>query len=178
MIKYSEKQKLSAIQTYISGELGLRATALLHNVGFTSLRNWISRYEALGIAGVQRKRRQAYDVEFKMKVLQTVKAEGLSHRQAGALFNIRRFSSIADWQRAYDKDGMGGLMPNHAAPRERNVVIHTPEPPLLSESSDIPSRQELLKELEYLRTENAFLKKLKALVQTQTTSAPGKGRKS
>ena len=80
MIKYSEKQKLSAIQTYISGELELRATALLHNVGFTSLRNWISRYEALGIAGVQRKRRQAFYVDFKMKVLQRVKAEGLPTR--------------------------------------------------------------------------------------------------
>ena len=176
MIKYSKKQKLSAIQTYISGELGLRATALLQNVGFTSLRNWISRYEALGIAGVQRKRRQAYDVEFKKKILQTVKAEGLSNRQAGALFNIRRFSSIADWERAYVKDGMGGLMPNHAAPQERNVVIHSQESPLFSEGSDIPSRQELLKELEYLRTENSVLKKLKALVQTK--SAPGRGHKS
>lgn len=178
MIKYSEQQKLDAIQTYISGELGLRATALLHDVGFTSLRNWISRYEALGIAGVQRKRREAYDVEFKMKVLQRIKAEGLSHRQAGALFNIRRFSSIGDWERAFDEDGIGGLMPNYAKRREQKVVSHAPEPPCDSEGSEIPSREELLNELEYLRTENAFLKKLKALVQTQTKSAPSKGRKS
>lgn len=162
----------------MSGELGLRATALLHNVGFTSLRNWISRYEALGIEGVRRKRREAYDVEFKMKVLQKVKVDGLSHRQAGALFNIRRFSSIGDWERAYDKDGIGGLMPNYSRRRDQKVVSHAPEPPCDSEGSEIPSREELLKELEALRTENAFLKKLKALVQTQAKSAPGKGRKS
>ena len=176
MIKYSEKQKLSAIKTYISGELGLRATALLHNVGFTSLRNWISRYEALGIAGVQRKRRQAYDVEFKMKVLQTVKAEGLSHRQAGALFNIRRFDSIAAWERAYDRDGIAGLMPHQPLRQERKAPDGAPKREPDSAVAETPSRQELLAELEALRTENAYLKKLKALVQTK--SAPGSGHKS
>ena len=93
-----------------------------------------------------------------MKVLQRLKAEGLSNRQAGALFIILSCSSIADWERAYDKDGMGGLMPNRAAPQERNVIIQTPEPPLFSEGTEIPSRHELRKELEYFRTENAFLK--------------------
>jgi len=42
----------------------------------------------------------------------------------------------------------------------------------------MPSRQELLEQLEALRTENAYLKKLKALVQAQAKSAPGSGRKS
>ena len=113
-----------------------------------------------------------------MKVLQRVKAEGLSHRQAGALFNIRRFSSIADWERAYDKVGIGGLMPNHATRREQKVVSHSPEPPRDSEGAGIPSREELLNELVALRTENAFLKKLRALVQSQAKSAPSKRRKS
>ena len=178
MNKYSEQQILDAVETYRSGELGLRATATLHNVGFTSLRNWICRYEALGVQGVQRKRRQVYDVDFKMKVLQRIKAEGLSHRQAGALFNIRRFSSIADWERTYDKDGIGGLMLNRATRQEKTVPSRIPEPLLESEGTEIPSRQDLLKELEALRTENAYLKKLRALVQTQAKSAPGKRRKS
>lgn len=178
MNKYSEQQILEAVATYRSGELGLRATAKLHNVGLTSLRNWLSRHEALGVAGIQRKRRQVYDVNFKMEVLQRIKAEGLSDRQAGALFNIRRFSSIADWGRTYDKDGIGGLMLNRATRQEKVVPSRAPEPLLESEGTEIPSRQDLLKELEALRTENAFLKKLRALVQTQTKSAPGKGRKS
>jgi transposase len=176
--KYSEQQKLQAVESYRSGELGLRATAVLQNVDVASLRKWVSAYEAIGIAGIQRKRRQTYDLKFKIEVLQKLKSEELSYRQAGALFNIRRFDSIATWERAYDRDGIAGLMPNQSTRRERKAPEGAPKPAPDSASAEIPSRQELLEELEALRTENAYLKKLKALVQAQAKSAPGSGRKS
>ena len=103
MKKYSEQQKLDSVKSYRTGELGLRATATLLNVDVASLRKWVAAYEAIGIAGIQRKRRQTYDLNFKLEVLQKVKSEDLSYRQAGALFNVRRFDSIAAWERAYDK---------------------------------------------------------------------------
>lgn len=40
------------------------------------------------------------------------------------------------------------------------------------------TREQLLAEVNSLRMENAYLKKLDALVQSQRKSAPGKGRKS
>jgi len=64
------------------------------------------------VAGIQRKRRQTYDLHFKLQVVQRVKSDQLSYRQAGALFNVRRFDTIAEWERAYDKDGIAG---SHAA---------------------------------------------------------------
>ena len=70
MNKYSEQQKLDAVEGYRSGELGLRATAALHNVDVASLRKWVAAYEAIGIVGIQRKRRQTYDLNFKLEVLQ------------------------------------------------------------------------------------------------------------
>ncbi len=99
-MKYSEQQKLESVQTYRSGDRGLTATAALHNVDVASLRKWVAAYEALGIAGIQRKRRQTYDLHFKLQVVQRVKSEQLSYRQAGAIFNVRRFDSIAEWERA------------------------------------------------------------------------------
>jgi transposase len=177
-IKYSEQLKLVAVETYRTGELGLRATAALHNVDVASLRKWVAAYEAIGIAGIQRKRRQTYDLKFKLEVLQKIKSEELSYRQAGALFNIRRFDSIAAWERAYERDGVAGLMPNHTSSREREASDGAVKPAPESAAAGTPSRQELLEELEALRTENAYLKKLKALVQAQAKSAPGSGRKS
>jgi len=168
--KYSEQQKLDAVESYRSGELGLRATAALHSVDVASLRKWVAAYEAIGIVGIQRKRRQAYDLNFKLEVLRKLKSEGLSYRQAGALFNVRRFDSIASWEQAYDRDGIAGLMPHKPSHRERAAQSGVPK--------ETPSRQELLDELEALRTENAYLKKLKALVQAQAKSAPGSGHKS
>lgn len=178
MNKYSEQQKLDAVESYRSGELGLRATAALHNVDFASLRKWVAAYEAIGIAGIQRKRRQSYDLKFKIEVLQKLRSEELSYRQAGALFNVRRFDSIAEWERAYNKDGIAGLMPHQPSRRDRAAPGGAPKPAPDSAGAEMPSRQELLEELEALRAENAYLKKLKALVQAQAKSAPGSGRKS
>ena len=178
MKRYSEQQKLDAVQGYRSGDLGLRATAVLHNVDVASLRKWVAAYEAIGIAGIQRKRRQTYDLEFKLEVLRTIKSEELSYRQAGALFNVRRFDTIASWERAYEKDGIAGLMPQQPTRREPNAPGGAPKPLADSDGAETPSRQELLAELEVLRTENAYLKKLKALVQAQAKSTPDSGRKS
>lgn len=178
MNKYSEQQKLDAVESYRSGELGLRATAALHSVDVASLRKWVAAYEAIGIAGIQRKRRQAYDLNFKLEVLRKLKSEGLSYRQAGALFNVRRFDSIASWEQAYDRDGIAGLMAHKPSHRERAAQSGVPKPAADPANAETPSRQELLDELEALRTENAYLKKLKALVQAQAKSALGSGRKS
>lgn len=178
MNKYSEQQKLDSVNAYRSGDLGLRATAVLHNVDVASLRKWVAAYAALGIAGIQKKRRQTYDLKFKLEVLQKIKAEELSYRQAGALFNVRRFDAIASWERAYDKDGVAGLMPQQSTRQEPKAPGETPDLSPDSDGAEMPSRQELLEELETLRTENAYLKKLKALVQAQAKSAPKRGRKS
>ena len=178
MNKYSEQQKLDSVNAYRCGDLGLRATAVLHNVDVASLRKWVAAYEALGIAGIQRKRRQTYDLKFKLEVLQKIKSENLSYRQAGALFNVRRFDTIASWERAYDKDGVAGLMPQQPTRQEPMTPSAAPDPVPDSDGAALPSRQELLEEMETLRTENAYLKKLKALVQAQTKSAQNSGRKS
>lgn len=178
MNKYSEQQKLDAVEAYRAGELGLRATAELHNVDVASLRKWTAAYEVLGVVGIQRKRRQTYDLHFKFQVVQRVKSDQLSYRQAGALFNVRRFDSIAEWERACDKDGIAGLMPQNSRSPQRTVPGPAPGALSFSEVAETPDHQALLEEIETLRTENAYLKKVQALVPHQAISAPGRKRKS
>lgn len=176
MNKYSEQQKLDAVETYRSGELGLRKTAELHGVNVASLRIWVAAFDAIGIAGIQRKRRQAYDLKFKLEVLRRIEIDGLSHRQAAALFNIRGFSRIAGWERTYQKDGVAGLMPSQKPFQRGSAADNAPAASSDTEDADAPSRQKLLDELETLRAENAYLKKVRALVQSK--SAPSKKRES
>jgi transposase len=52
------------------------------------------------------------------------------------------------------------------------------EPPRQSQDDDRRTREELINELSNLRMENAYLKKLKALVQTTAQQAQRKKRKS
>ena len=51
-----------------------------------------------------------------------------------------------------------------------------PPDPGASQDGDHRSRQELLREVQQLRMENAYLKKLDALVQDRSRSARKKGR--
>ena len=43
-MKYSEKQKLAAVEAYMEGSHGLRGTAASVGVGFDVLRQWVAAY--------------------------------------------------------------------------------------------------------------------------------------
>lgn len=178
MKKYSEQEKLAAVQAYCSGQLGWKATAKAHDVEASSLRKWVAAYQVHGVDGVREKRRQLYGREFKLKVLQRVRDEDLSYRQAAALFDIRHFNIIGAWERAYERDGMPGPPPQWVGQRKsmtNGEGKNSAAPPC---EDDKRTREELLEELNSLRLENAYLKKLEALVQSQAKSAQGRGRKS
>ena len=119
-----------------------------------------------------------YGIEFKLAVLQRIRNEGLSYRQAAAVFDIRHFNIIGAWERAYDRDGVDGLIP-YGATRHK-TMNKAPPPQAVSQPCDdeMRTRQELLVELNTLRLENAYLKKVDALVRTQAKSAQKKSRKS
>jgi transposase len=171
--KYPEKVRLDAVKAYLSGQRGLKATAQAQGVGVHSLRSWVAAYQAHGVAGIQRKPRMAYDPEFKLRVLGRIREEGLSYRQAGALFGVRRFDQIGAWERAFREKGLAGLAPDRQMTMKKKV-----KEPDLGEAPDDDrrSRQELLREVQQLRMENAYLKKLEALVQDKSRSVPKKGR--
>jgi transposase len=159
------------VKSYEAGRQGLRATALRFDVDFSSLRLWISRFRSHGIEGLRRKKKETYARDFKLTVLKRMRDEGLSHRQAAALFNIRRFNVVGKWERDYAREGMPGLVPYKDKGRRQRSVDET-------SGDETRSREDLLAELNQLRLENAYLKKVDALVQARTKSAPVRKPKS
>lgn len=111
MTRYTEEQRLAAVTAYRKGAGGLRATASAHGVGVDSLRAWVAAYEANGKTGLVAKRRVNYDLDFKLEALRRMQDEGLSCRQAAALFNIRRLDLVAEWSRLYAAHGAAALQP-------------------------------------------------------------------
>jgi transposase len=155
MAKYSDRQKIGAARDYCSGHLGLRQVAERHGVNVASLRLWAAAYRLRGEKGVLTKDRQVYSVEFKLSVLQRMRSENLSGRQAAALFNIRRHDMIGVWKRAYETGGLVALYPGAQAA----VMSHISKPDAAEKVSDEKrTREELLDELNQLRLENAYLK--------------------
>ena len=177
MSKYTDKQKLEAVEAYRRGAGGLLAIAQAHGVGFDSLRKWVGAYSVHGAAGVVTKKRGSnYDLEFKLEVLRRMNEEGISCRQAAAVFNIRRLDQVAEWSRLYALHGVAGLQPGWRedgppmtkTPRRRNDVDALADEQL--------SREDLLRDLRQLRLENAYLKKVQALARAKKRSVPAKGR--
>ncbi|MCY0387906.1 helix-turn-helix domain-containing protein [Robbsia sp. Bb-Pol-6] len=160
MSKYTDEQKVAVAVDYCSGSAGMRAVALRHGVDFTSLRQWVAGYREHGAAGVQTKPRQRYSAEFKLAVVLRKRAERLSDRQAAALFNVRRFNIIRDWERAYDAGGVGALEPYITERRKKAMKKPLVLPERAQESDVARSKEDLIAELNQLRMENAYLKKL------------------
>jgi transposase len=173
-MKYEEEFKLATVERYLQGTDGYERFAKKCGLAKHTLRIWVLRYRKHGAAGLARKTGR-YDADFKMSVIRHMWENALSYTQAAAVFNVRNVSSVAAWERRYRDGGALALDP----PRKiscTGMQAPTSKPDPLPED-DKRSREDLLKELEYLRMENAYLKKVDALVQAKQNSNAQKKRK-
>lgn len=175
MTKYNLALKQALIQECLSAH-SVHEVALKHDISPSMLRRWVKGYEKHGAAGLIAKYSH-YDAQFKLKVLQCIEQDGLSAQQACIQFDIRGPSSIREWKRLYDEGGVEALHPHRARefsmPRKPSKKSSV-SPPIASDSELTP--EQMLEELEYLRAENAYLKKLDALIQADPRTAQARKR--
>lgn len=177
MGKYTEQAKLAAVEDYCTGSRGLRDVAHRHGVDFSSLRQWVAAYRVHGSAGIKSRKPQRYSTDFKLSVLKRMRDEQLSYRQTAALFDIRRFGMIGEWERLYDEGGPAALtlVPIKVGYQKKMPTpTSSTQPDLANDESR--SRDELIAELKQLRMENDYLKKLEALDQKKR-EAQQRGRR-
>jgi transposase len=169
-MKYDKKFKLRLVKCYLDGKGSFKSIARLHGLSDAQLRRWVAAYQQHGVSGLARSLRQ-YDAAAKLSILRRMWRCRLSYNQTAALFDIRSPGHLGRWERQYHAEGVDAL-----ASRSRGSPKIMPAiPPPQSAAQTVPdeqrSREELLKELEYLRAENAYLKKLDALVQAKKSVA-------
>ena len=172
MTKYDEQFKLRMVREYLDGSAGSDTLAKRYGLLGSLLRRWVAMYRARGESGL-RKKHSAYSGEFKLSVLQHMWDNGLSFGQTAAAFNIRHHAIVGVWERSYRAGGFDALVPR---PRGRPKQMPVPTTKAESTSDDEKrTHEELLAELNQLRMENAYLKKLQALVQAkQKATSPTK----
>ena len=96
-----------------------------------------------------------YNGEFKQKVVETMMREKLSYREAAREYGIVDHKTVAKWERIYLEEGPEGL---YIERRGRGSKGRPPK----GLSPEV--EEDLLAEVQRLRAENAYLKKLNALV--------------
>ncbi len=173
MAKYEERFKLEVAQLGAQGAISVVQVAARYGLDYSMVRRWVDVYRHHGAAGLT-KRYRRYEVSFKREVLERIRVEGLSIRQATALYGIPHAGLIGTWQRQYDQGGLEALVPA----RERSPRMSKKKSPASPAKPDHEkTREELLDELAYLRAETAYLKKLDALIRQKQATARAKERR-
>ena len=98
-----------------------------------------------------------YTGEFKQMVVETMHKEKLSYKEAARQFNVSSDTRVASWERIYLEEGAEGL---YIERRGRASAARKGRSPKLDQKVE----EDLIAEVQRLRAENAYLKKLNALV--------------
>lgn len=162
--KHSLEFKLSCMKQIIEEYRSAKSVANEFSLPISMVRRWHQQFMHSGIGGLlPRKGKRTFSPSFKAMVLQTIQQEHLSLDEALLRFNLSAPSQIVSWRKRFEQQGPKGLVPQ---PKGRPAMD---KPPFKRKKrkSDKPltREEELLLENEYLRAENALLKKLHALAQ-------------
>nr|WP_262389577.1 IS3 family transposase [Cupriavidus campinensis] len=175
MYRYSEQFRLTVIQSYLDGQAGYGEIAKRHEIDSGTVRRWVAGYRLHGAASIKRKYTH-YSAEFKLAVLKRMRSQRLSHREVAAWFDIRNFGAIGIWERQYDAGGIEALS-SRPKGRPRKMSPPTPKAKPPKPSGDrTRTREELIDELNYLRMENAYLKKRRLSSSEQEICATQKAQ--
>lgn len=158
MSKYNRAFKLKLAQLVQVESSG--AISLKFNVQSSLIRYWAQVYELNGIDSFTHKR-LPYTCEFKLSVLKTMEQNNWSLHYTSAFFDLSSPGILFKWQKLYSSGGMKALKPQRKGSAPVKDDSSKPKP------SEQMTEKELREELEYLRAENAVLKKLEALAQAQ-----------
>lgn len=164
--KYNYEFRLQCIEALLSGSHSLNSLSKAKGVDQSNLRLWMMFYEHYGKSGLYPRKKQHYDIHFKLSVLESLEKECLSLREACVRFNIPSDSIILSWRKAYELNGEAGLM---AKPKGRPIKMRDRPIKIKSKKSSVPQTREeaLLQENEQLKLQLEILKKYQALVQAE-----------
>lgn len=153
---YSTELKLEIVQKYLQGNIGAKQLAEKYHIGSKAdIQKWVAAYRENGISGLCTTH-GTYTGDFKISVIEYMHNTGASIRQIAAHFNIPSPQSISKWERIYYEQGKEALCEERRG-RANKMRVKKPRKPKKNE--------DLLAEIQQLRMENEYLKKLNALIQ-------------
>ncbi|XMB66713.1 hypothetical protein RI065_10500 [Mycoplasmatota bacterium zrk1] len=147
MAKYSVQFKRKILNYY--EQYGQAATVKKFNVHGPTLHRWKRKSETVGF---MRKKNKTYTQHEKLDILTYYWKNGIS--QTDLKFDIN-CGVIHNWERLFREYGVEGLAYDGRGRKPKD----------LGPKKDVNKDKDLLDEVQYLRMENLYLKKLDALVQ-------------
>lgn len=162
MTKYSSEFRIKLVKEVDAGD-SLKCVARRYCMSHTLLRNWYAKYSSGGISQLLSTNKH-YTSEFKIFAIEYRRQNDLSLMSAAAALSIPSFGTLHWWEKRYLESGVAGLE-NIKKGRPPNM----PKEPK-KHKHELTREEQLEAENAQLRMENAYLKKLKALVQEREES--------
>lgn len=163
-MRFTKEFKLECIRKYKAGEHIDDPGGCSHETFQHVIRKWMRIYDFLGEVGLEHKKPKRTWRD-KMNMIQRV-IDGESFSEV-ALSNGIYNDLLSKWYKIYQESGIDGLKLDRRGRSPK--MVKKPKT-----SNEIKTKEELEKELEYLRAENEYLKKLNALVQKRKGRQPKK----
>jgi transposase len=161
---YSTELKLEIVQRYLECTIGLKVLAKEYSVTPGDIQKWRDFYREHGVDALCTTN-GTYSGDFKVSVVEYMHITGASLRHTAAHFNIPSKDSIQKWERIYYEEGKEALYDER---RGRASKMGTKQP--RKQKNNVANNEELLTEVQHLRMENEYLKKLNALIQEREKS--------
>lgn len=168
MSKYSYEQRLETVKLVIDKHMSCEAAARQLGTGKEHVRRWVKRYEQFGAEGLLLKH-GTYTGEFKQHVVEYMHENHLSISETAILFGVPTDVTVGKWERLYYEEGPQALYEDKRG-RKKNMSSNKPKRVKLNKETE----EDLIEEVQRLRMENAYLKKLNALVQERLARESGK----
>ena len=171
MSKYSFEEKCEAVQRVLNG-MSLSESARIMGVCASQVRKWFHLYENHGWEALKNGG-ASYDGTVKAMVVEYMHSNHLSYKSTAAFFGVKCDSNVAKWERIYYEEGPEGLLnctPRGRPPKGMEKKKSVSQKKELSEAT----KEDLIAEVQRLRMENEYLKKLRALVQERIDRENGK----
>jgi transposase len=163
--KFSDLQRLEAVLDVLEKGFSLCEVARRIGTDHKTVRRWVAFYEQYGAKGLGPFKKINYSGDYKLSVIRCMRENNLSLFEASVKFGIPNESVVFAWDRLYESEGASALY------RDNRGKMKKPHKNKQStRAKSVKSTEDkLLEELEYLRAENAYLKKLRALVEQRVS---------
>ena len=161
---YSFKQKMEVVNYVLKNDKSLYEAEKIFNINRETIRIWIGKYKHGGKNALKKSKKfPKYTGQFKVDVVEYMHEHRFSHKKTSILFAISDYL-VKEWDLVYRHEGKDVLLKGNymKTSKKKNLDL------------DKKSKEELMEEIEQLRMENAYLKKLRALVQKGTKPNNGK----
>ncbi|MEI4769719.1 IS3 family transposase [Psychrobacillus sp. FJAT-51614] len=164
MAKFTEEQKLKAVQSYLLGKESYHGIAERIGIDHKSVIKWVALFKEHGMEGLKLRGYTIYSNEFKLDVLKYMIETGASLLDIAVKFNIPSPFTVLRWKNQLERVGIGALIQTKKGrlplkQNNRNL-----------DKKSLPNEvsvEKMQAEIERLRMENAYFKKVECLSSKQ-----------